>query len=826
MQVQFDGDFYLSTGEGRNSTSWKVKSWRWSEFLERIKKTHKTAETVKEYTKLLKSRQDEIKDVGGFVGGQVTGGRRLMKNIVSRQLLTLDVDFSKAGFWESFCLLNDYAAALYSTHKHTPESPRLRLLIPLDRAVNVEEHGAISRKVAECIGFDLFDRTTHDNNRLMYWPSTSSDGVYDFQYQDGDWLKADDVLAMYADWRDMSQWPGIDEGKTGADTKESPLDKKGIIGAWCRTYTISQVIEKFLSDVYESCDVEGRFTKIGGSTSAGLIVFDDIDSKSYHNSDVANDGFNKNAFDLVRVHKYGYLDVNSKQGTPHNKLPSFSKMMEFALSDAEVRKTMATEKLEKAKAEFGDEMLADEPEEKPSTEWMAGLDADEKGNYTPTRKNFQLILLNDHRLKNKFAYDVFGKRKMVVGNLPWRKVPADGAMLRDEDECDLRIYLSKKPYELSNAASTKDVFDSIVAKNEVHPVKEYLDKLVWDGQRRIDTLFIDYMGVEDNPFHRAISRKTLVAAVARIYAPGCQFDHILTLIGEEGKKKSSLFRALGRKWFSDSFSFEMIKRGKEAFEQLQGYWLIEVSELSGLSKSEVEAVKQFITKRSDVYRIPHEKYTSEFPRQCIKVASTNKWGFLKNNNGNRRFWPMPIWVNAPNKKVSEDLTGAEVDQVWAEAISFYEAGETLYLDEEMEKEARRIQAGHTEQDDRAGVIALYLDKLLPKNWDSLSLANRRSFIKADSIESLTDDFEEGTQLRKKVCPAEIWVECLGRDIGDINQSNTKELFLIMETMEGWVRSSGQLRFGIYGKCNGFTRKEGFLTADASGSVAVSINANL
>ena len=186
-------------------------------------------------------------------------------------------------------LIYSCAAVLYSTHKHEPDAPRYRLIIPLDRPVMSDEYQAIARKIAGLLGIENFDPTTFQPERLMYWPSTSKDGEYMFQEQDGKFLCADTVLNSYRDWRDSSEWPvsaKVDKIiQRGMAKQGDPLEKNGIVGAFCRSYTISEVIDEYLPKIYESCTVDGRFTYKEGSTAAGLVVYDDKYAYSHHGTD-------------------------------------------------------------------------------------------------------------------------------------------------------------------------------------------------------------------------------------------------------------------------------------------------------------------------------------------------------------------------------------------------------------------------------------------------------------------------------------------------------------------------------------------------------------
>jgi putative DNA primase/helicase len=197
----------IAVGNSRMDKKWKNKDISWEDFCARVKTTQRTTETVEEYRKLKRGQQDDIKDVGGFVGGHLKGGRRKKGNVLCRSLLTLDMDYGRPDIWEQISMLFDFKCCVYSTHKHTPENPRLRLIVPLAREISEEEYAAVGRMVAKEIGIDLFDDTTYEAHRLMYWPSTSSNGEFVYQEQDGELLDPDVYLSKYQNWQDTSTWP-------------------------------------------------------------------------------------------------------------------------------------------------------------------------------------------------------------------------------------------------------------------------------------------------------------------------------------------------------------------------------------------------------------------------------------------------------------------------------------------------------------------------------------------------------------------------------------------------------------------------------------------
>ena len=361
MNLKHDGPIVISTGNSRKEKKWINKEMLWSEFLEKVNVTQRTSETFEEYRKMSKDEQDDRKDVGGFVGGKLKGGRRKNGFVEYRSLLTLDMDFAQPDIWDEIFMFYSYACCIYSTHKHSPEAPRLRLVIPLSRVVNAEEYTAIARKVAGDLGIEMFDDTTYTASRLMYWPSSPSDIEHVFKYNDEPWMNPDEVLATYVDWKDASSWPVSSRQqsviKKSAEKQADPSTKAGVIGAFCRTYSITEALETFLGDVYGLCDMEGRYTFLGGSTSGGLILYDnDLFAFSHHGTDPIS-GKLVNAFDLVRVHKFGAQDDGLEESTPPSKRPSYKAMQEFVSGDGRVQETLAIERRAAIEADFGGEKV-------------------------------------------------------------------------------------------------------------------------------------------------------------------------------------------------------------------------------------------------------------------------------------------------------------------------------------------------------------------------------------------------------------------------------------------------------------------------------------
>jgi putative DNA primase/helicase len=713
INILHDGLIDIATGRSRKETKWKNRQTLWSELVVKLSATHRTAETYSDYITAKKDRQDEIKDVGGFVGGQLSGPRRKNSTVLHRQLITLDIDHYKSpGFWDDFQVMYDNGACIYSTHKHSTETPRLRLILPLDREVFADEYEAIARRIAGVLGIDYFDHTTFEPARLMYWPSTAKDGEYEFDYQDGPWISADEILKSYNDWKDSSEWP-VSERYHAAVTRAikkqgDPLEKPGIIGAFCRTYTISEAIDTYLQDSYESTDQEDRYTYKEGSTAAGLVVYEDKYAYSHHGTDPVS-GKLCNAFDLVRLHKYGLKDEDARADTPNNKLPSYLAMQEFCTKDPKVKKMLSAEKMQEAAADFADVEIPEgaEPGEEASDDWMSKLNIDKKGNFQSTIDNIVLVIKNDPALKDRLVLNEFEGRLFIKKDLPWRKVSPQSRDFTDDDMDCLAHYLESKKMPFTHV---QKALAMIRNQFRFHPIRDYLNSLKWDGVERVDELFIDYLGAEDSEYTRAVTRKTLVAAVARVFQPGVKFDTVLTFVGPEGIGKSTLIARLAKQWFSDCLGDV---HSKEGMESLRGVWIMEIAELASFRNADQEAIKRFITSTEDVYRPAYGRQLVRFPRQTIFFATTNKRNFLKSGQLNRRFWPVDTFIQEPTKDAYTHLTATVIDQIWAEVLTYYKQDESLILPAELWEAANNIRDNHSEVDDRQGIIEKYLELLLP-----------------------------------------------------------------------------------------------------------------
>lgn len=789
--MNYDDTLDIAVGMSFRTKVWKNKKFTWSKLVERLSEENKTTESFKEFLAASKADQGKIKDVGGYVGGYLRNGRRNPKNVVHRQLITLDIDFAHMDFWDDFLLQFNNAALLHSTHKHSEKNPRFRLIMPASREMTPDEYVAVSRKIAGVMGIDLFDSTTFEVNRLMFWPSNPKDTEYYVCFQDGPFIDVDEILDTYNDWTDSSLWPTSEKQLTDLTAhigkQEDPENKKGIVGAFCRTYSISQAIEKFLPKLYIKLD-DTRYTYTNGSTAGGLVTYNDKFSFSHHGTDPTS-GRLCNAFDLIRLHRFGHLDDENQRDGRTSK--SFKNMEEFARNVSEVKNVIASEKLKESKYDFAD---GEEEPLEDDIEWMQDLEVDAKSKYLSTASNINIIFANDKRLKGLFKQNDFDTKKYVFDHLPWRRVPKP-EVVKNVDYSGVRNYI-ETIYGITGNLKIEDAMMLEFEKNSFHPIKDYLHELQWDGEKRLDNLLIDYFGAENNIYSKEAIRKVLVGAVARIMKPGVKFDYVLTLVGEQGTGKSTFIKKLAQEWFSDTF---MTVHGKEALEQIQGAWIIEMAELSGLRKAEVEAVKHFITKQEDTFRPAYARSSETYLRQCIFVGTTNNKDFLRDPSGNRRFIPVDVVVGDIKKDVFVDLVESEVNMIWAEAFEVYKQGEDLFMSTKANILAKSEQKKHSENDERVGIIEDYLNTKLPEDWNTMDIFQRRIYLE-DPLS------QKGTIERDYVCVAEVWCECLCKSKEDMDRYKTRDINDILRSLEEWEQFKSTKNFGLYGKQKYYARK--------------------
>jgi predicted P-loop ATPase len=759
IDVKNDGYLTLHTAKKVASKDWSSVTLKWSDFVRKLSTPSYTNETMEQYSDTKKNDSrfaNFIKDVGGYVGGTLKGSTRSSKNVLSRQLIALDLDEADdpLRIWSDICITYGCAAAMHSTHSSTPQRPRIRVLIPLSAPVTPKEYTSITKAIVSAVGLGQVDEASFEPSRAMYWPSCPKDAKYLFELFDAAWLDPGMIL---------------DEAKAeeleAAVMEYDPRALTGTPGEFCKKYTVQEAIREFLSDVYEPVS-EDRYKLIGANSVGGLVIYGQY-CKSFHSNHDDVHGKYLNAYDLVRLKKFGHLDLSIGQGATEGQ--STAAMLQW----------------------IEDNKLC------PVVKWAEELAFDKKGNVSCTRDNIHKILQFDEELEGALHYNVFTQKLMVASDFPWiQLIDRSDMQWNDSDLAGFRAWLETK-YNLSDLGRVDDAITNMQNSSAYHPVKEYLREVKWDGESRLDSFFIDFLNANDTPYVRSVTRKALIGAVARIMNPGCKHDHVLVLVGPQGCRKSSTLKMLGGQWYTDSLGG---MQGKDAYEQLQGYWIVELSEMSAAKKADQEQIKLFISKQSDNYRAAYARYTIERPRQCAFFGSTNDEEFLKDPTGGRRFWPIKV-DKIPVEKYNQ-LSELYVQQLWAEAVYAYDNGERWYLEEVQEAEARIVQEQYRLKDERLSLIEEFLDTPVPLNWNRMSKEERNMHYSTQ----ISHELNEGNMLRDRVCALEILMECFGYAVKDCSAYKAQEITNVLRASKKWTRTSDKTwPCGPYGYQKTFVR---------------------
>lgn len=733
----------IATATSRLAKKWRNKEMSWQDFMARLGQPTITQESFAEYQKMSKADRARVKDVGGFVGGWLRSGKRRIGHVQLRSLLTLDIDQANLDLLDAIELLFDWEGFAYSTHSHTKDLPRYRLIFPLSREVSADEYQAIARYVAKKIGMEQFDPTSFQPERLMYWPSHARDGDFTAHHFKGEWLPVDTVLDSYPNWTDVTFWPlhplESEAHIASGEMMEDPREKKGWIGAFCRTYSMTDAIHHFLGEVYADGSKEDRFTYLDGTTSDGLVVYSDMYAYSHHSSDPVN-GKTVNAFDLVRLHLFGDLDEKQKEDISPTKLKSYKNMIQLVEADEAVNKEMNQTILGEAAQDFeGLEVLpdkVDEPKKQPP------FRLNQEGDLVRDPYNLEIILEYSAEFQGSLGYNDFMDSFEKLKKMPWDS--HFNPYWTDADTAMLKSYINSE-YKL--LFGDDRILDSliVVGKNRpFNPVKQYISKETWDKTPRISQIFVDYLGAENTSYVREVTELWMAAAVSRIFNPGCKFDTVPVLEGAQGIGKSTLIHKLGGDWFTDGL--QKLDGNKDDLQLLSQSWIVELSELASMSRTHIDQAKGFISRTVDSYRPPYGRMTINQKRHVVFIGTTNNAEFLKDATGNRRWYPITCRKGKQTKSVFDGSLEEVLPQLWAEAYELYRTkykfGHHLVLsnaNEEVANEARRAAEA---PDVTKDLVIEYLNQPKPRDWQEMTTVDKMSYLQGLESDSILEGVED------------------------------------------------------------------------------------
>ena len=391
-------------------------------------------------------------------------------------------------------------------------------------------------------------------------------------------------------------------------------------------------------------------------------------------------------------------------------------------------------------------------------------------------------LMLDPMLQGRIRLNVLSGHIDLTGEFPWRR--NGSSMLTDTDLHEIECRLETK-YELRSEKNIRKAIDIIANRNSYHPILEYLEGLVWDEKPRIRMLMKHFLGAPEDDYTEQVTLLLMRSALKRLYEPGCKYDSMICLIGDQGIGKSTFFRFLALKdeWFCDD-----LKRLEDdnVYRKLQGHWIIEMPEMLATANARsIEDIKAFLSRQKDTYKVPYDIYPQDFPRQCIFVGTTNNAQFLPfDRSGNRRFIPVMTDTSCMEAHILEDEAASRdyMRQAWAEMMVIYQAEEShpLTLPKEMHEEMRMFQEEYMPEDTKRGVLAAWLEEKAPGY----------------------------------VCSAMIRKEAFG-EMANPRHWELREIGELMRTFPEWIPVTSH-RFREYGIQRGWMRREDSLSDGRTG----------
>ena len=645
--------------------------------FERLQASQALPVTHEAYMALRKAEQDDLKDVGGYVAGELKAGRRKAGAVLSRSAAVLDADNLPSGGTDEFIRRLEGLGCCYCVHstaKHTPSTPRLRVVVPFSEDIPADQYAPAVRLLAQLIQreMDWFDPSTDEAGRIMYWAAHCEDVTPVFQAADKPLLNAAVLLSQLPDWRDVTTWPHFPREKAPAKLaakQEDPTTKSGIVGAFCRVYDVPGAMARFLPGVYEETPQEGRYTFSAGSTAGGAVVYEGGKFLfSHHATDPAG-GRLVNAFDLVRLHKYAALDDEAKAGTPPARLPSYTAMCAEAAADPAVSDLLARERVAAA---FSPVMPAADEDAALALGRCAGA--------------FLSLAVIKTALK---AMGIQVKQNLITGRAEIDGLPAEYSSGNAVNILPMLIM------DKLRAVGVKGASESMISKylgvvcdeNRYNPVLDMLGGTAWDGCTRFPQL-LQVVGLDPGSLAAVLLRKWLMQCVAMAHNTAERreaAEGVLTLQGPQGVGKTLLCRRLSIRpeWFAEGVTLDL--KNKDQIINATGAWITELGELDSTLKRDQSSLKAFITSPSDRVRAPYAREASFLPRYTSFCATVNPGEFLRDETGDRRFWVIPAENIDLHALLS--LPPAWFEQLWAEAAVWWKESPQGFRLSGLEREA-------------------------------------------------------------------------------------------------------------------------------------------
>ena len=769
-------------------------------------KSHREYLTLGDIAKMLQNPGTE-KQEKSYVAGELKNHYRKNVNVINRSVITLDLDGAQEGGFEALCnYLSTFYYFWHTSYSHSDEKLSYRVLVPLVEPLPPSQYGDLVRSIISDNPKASIDPASAKPGQCMFTPASKDFFSYDYGIHEG-------ALADGRKWlRTFNKGEAvISLGRT--DRKRDPYKIQGIVGRFNRAYRdLDELIHVF--DLPYTQDTTGRYhyDYADSSKPAGLKEIDERPGlyHSWHGSDPAGGNQTNNAFDLVRLHKFHHLDkeyeverdqelstatdpkereaIRKKYSA--NSYPSYNAMREFlenhedfltreqdiayqpyleAISNREVSASPVEniqESVETAPQEHGSKDLS----------WLRKLQLDAKTQQpVNSLKNLGLIFQNDPSLRDIW-FCTRGNYYTTSRIDTWMNYPAPERVdIGDEEILDFRQTL-EDDYGL---AVTNERIEQALRKkgkdSTFDPVKEYLDSLTWDGEKRLETCL---PGLEEHTeYTRMVARRSILAAVARVYEPGCGADQTLILVGRERRGKSEWISRMSK---GMEVALGDIKN-KDTLLDSHKAWIVVSNEAGALKQADFDELKDFMTRKQDTYRAPYARRSRTYMRRWVIWGSTNEMEFLREREGNRRF----LLVECTGQLDFDLFTPEYVNQIWAEAVHAYKMGETHRLNDHEEALAAKERLKYTRSDAWTESIEELLRLPVQKNWFNLRLNERSRRIRQleeGIYETLGTASSPADTQRESITPLEAWVEALGGMPKDFSREDQSRVASAMSAL--------------------------------------------
>lgn len=592
-----------------------------------------------------------------FVAGHFKNDHRNNENLLFRSMLTIDIDKSSLSYESllDMVLFNiDEAFLLYTTYRSTPEHPRVRILIPLDRDVSGEEFRILSKAYCQKLieeGIDGIDEASHKPSQFMFYPA-SEDGAGSVYIQDGSFLAVDAF--------DLS----IEEDDAEIEIHEPDFDKP--------TEAIFLSALASIPNDGEGLDYDQWFNVL----CAIKNYFGGDEGKSVAIAFTARSDKNTNAtknFDST---------WRSIDATSHGKGKGITYRTALGMARGHGWADDVMEDFEVIKHSKKEDVLDRVARKK-------------NGRIENTAANCNLVIADPTLMGMRIAFDEFKDEILFSrGNGPWQS-------FGDSETYEIRIRLDEIGFVDTSIDKTRGAIHFVAWKNRFDSAQLWLNSLVWDGVPRIRTFLCDFFGADNNDYTKGVSDYMWSAMAGRILSPGIKADMVPVLVSPEGRRKSSAVEAMAPQ--KDLFTeLNLSAKDNDISRQLRGKIVAEWAELGGMSRKEVEHVKSFITRKCEEWTPKFKEYQSKYARRCIFIGTTNNEKFLVSDTGNRRFLPLVI-----TQCLDEEIKAIR-NQLWAEAAFVFNKQGVLWQD--AHTLGAEFQKAHMEEDAWEEIISDWLDQ--------------------------------------------------------------------------------------------------------------------